>query len=173
MAAPVQFAARQNDGIPPPTRSSASRPTARAARLAASKQERLLAGLGAAGCLVVLGLAAWLHPSPNGHGTHEQMGLPACGWVAAFGKPCPTCGMTTAFAAAAHRDALGAVRAQPMGAALALVTATGFWANLHQMAFGSRIWAICGKLLRPRVLWTVASLWALAWAYKMVTWTGS
>src|SRR5690606_33691507 len=57
-------------------------------------------GVGA-GCLGVLGLAPWLTPAAAGHGTHGQLGLPPCGWVLAMGRPCPSCGMTTAFAHAA------------------------------------------------------------------------
>ena len=76
--------------------------------------------LAAAGPLV---LAAWLEPAAAGLGTHEQLGLPACGWVAAAGIPCPSCGMTTAFAHAARGDLLGSFLVQPAGAILALAAA--------------------------------------------------
>ena len=47
--------------------------------------------------LAPLVIAAALSPSNAGHGTHRQLGLPACGWQTNMGLPCPTCGMTTSF----------------------------------------------------------------------------
>jgi hypothetical protein len=48
--------------------------------------------------LALLAIARWLDPDPAGHGTHRQLGLPPCTFVKLFGKPCPSCGMTTAWA---------------------------------------------------------------------------
>ena len=47
----------------------------------------------------VLLTAALLTPRAGGLGTHVQMGLSSCGYLADTGYPCPTCGMTTAMAA--------------------------------------------------------------------------
>jgi hypothetical protein len=63
-------------------------------------------------------------PDPRGHGTHEQMGLPACGWVVQYNKPCPTCGVTTAASHLVHRQPWQALKTQPFGTALA---AFGLW----------------------------------------------
>src|SRR6185503_8103051 len=63
---------------------------------------RLIAAVVMLGCGTVLGVAAWLTPSPTGIGTHQQLHMPQCGWIAIADLPCPTCGMTTAFAHAAH-----------------------------------------------------------------------
>ncbi|MEC9374691.1 MAG: hypothetical protein VYC34_12640, partial [Planctomycetota bacterium] len=68
---------------------------------AAPTSERLLAALAAAAFIAVLIVAATLTPSPDGHGTHTRLGLTPCPWVLTLNKPCPTCGMTTAFAHAA------------------------------------------------------------------------
>src|ERR1051325_190260 len=76
---------------------------------------RLLAALVGVGCLGVLLVAAKLDPSPAGHGTHTQFGLPACGWAVVLGHPCPTCGMTTAFAWAVRGRLVASFLAQPMG----------------------------------------------------------
>jgi hypothetical protein len=122
--------------------------------------------------LAVLIVAARLEPDARGMGTHTQLGLPPCGWVVAFGKPCFTCGMTTAFARAARGDAPGAFRAQPMGALLAVAAAGLFWAGVHSAATGSRLWRLCDALLRPRVITGVLVLGGLAWAYKWATWAG-
>ncbi len=122
--------------------------------------------------LGVLGVGAWLRPSPDGYGTHTQLGMYPCGWAASMGKPCPTCGMTTAFACAAHMDLLGSARAQPMGMLLCLATAMGFWLALHVAVTGSRVgWAVA-RLLTPGLAWTLLGMLLAAWAYKVATWNG-
>ncbi len=63
-------------------------------------------------------LAVWLQPDPAGLGTHTQLHLPPCGFYQVFHKPCPSCGMTTAFAWMIHGHPVRAVRAQPAGAAV-------------------------------------------------------
>ena len=59
---------------------------------------RLIAALVAVGAAAPLVLAASLTPAAQGLGTHTALGLPACGWASMSGIPCPSCGMTTAFA---------------------------------------------------------------------------
>lgn len=54
--------------------------------------------LGAIGLAVVLGVARRLEPDPRGYGTHTQLGLYPCMFAQVTGSPCPSCGMTTAFA---------------------------------------------------------------------------
>lgn len=132
--------------------------------------ERLIAGVVAAGCLALLAVAAWLTPAQAGHGTHEQLGLPPCGWLVVTGHPCPTCGMTTAFALAADGDLAGAFDAQPFGLILALGTAAGFWASMHVAVTGSRAGRLAARLLQPRVLWLAAGAWGASWAYKIAAW---
>ena len=82
---------------------------------------RLIALAIAAAAASVLGVAAYLEPSPAGLGTHSQLlNLPSCGWIAAMDIPCPTCGMTTAFSHVADGNLLAAVITQPLGALLAM-----------------------------------------------------
>lgn len=133
---------------------------------------RLLAAFIAGVCLTLLVLAANLTPSPAGHGTHRGLGLPPCGWVVAFDKPCPTCGMTTSWAHAANLDVVSALRAQPLGAALALLTTVIFWGAVHVALTGSRLGAVGATMATPRALWVLGGLAALAWAYKLATWGG-
>lgn len=133
----------------------------------------MLAGAVAAGLLAILAVAAWLTPSPHGHGTHTQMGMYPCGWVVAFDKPCPTCGMTTAFAHAADGRVWASARAQPMGMVLAVGSAGAFWGALHVAATGSRLGRVGATMLGGRGLWALAILGAAAWAYKVLTWTGA
>jgi hypothetical protein len=72
--------------------------TGKTGRTKFSRRARL--GLAAAGValLGLLAITALLKPSPLAHGTHEQLGLPPCTFWVLFGRPCPTCGMTTAWA---------------------------------------------------------------------------
>ena len=69
----------------------------------------------------VLGIARSLHPSASGIGTHEQLGLPPCRFLAFTGFPCPSCGFTTSFAYAAHFHFQQAFFASPFGLLLFLV----------------------------------------------------
>ncbi|MBC7834046.1 MAG: DUF2752 domain-containing protein [Phycisphaerales bacterium] len=138
----------------------------------ATRGERAAGAAIAVGCLALLVVSAWLRPEGAGHGTHEQLGLPACGWAVATGYPCPTCGMTTAFAHAADLELGRAIVAQPFAAAAALATAAAFWAGLHVAVFGSRLGRIGGKLLSARVLWWIAGAWGASWAYKVIVWNG-
>ena len=67
---------------------------------------------------LVLMTAFALTPSPDGHGTHTQLGLPPCGFFVITGLPCPGCGLTTSFAHLARLNLLGAVRANIWGVPL-------------------------------------------------------
>jgi hypothetical protein len=131
---------------------------------------RIAAASVALGSLAVLLAAASVHPAADGHGTHTQLGLPPCGWAMVADAPCPTCGMTTAFAHAVRGELGEALLCQPLGLLLAITTATAFWAGLHIAATGSQVWRLYARLLNPRVLWMVAALAAAAWIYKWATW---
>lgn len=127
----------------------------------------LLLALGAAAPLLI----AWrLAPDPAGHGTHTQIGLPSCGWAVALDQPCPTCGMTTAFSHAVRGDLLASLAAQPMGTALALLSASVFWAGLHVAITGCRLGRLADLLLSGRALWITAGAAGAAWVYKLLTW---
>ncbi len=132
--------------------------------------QRFAAALLSALCLALVLIAASLSPDVRGHGTHEQLGLPSCGFLISTGRPCPTCGMTTAFALAAHGHLLDSARTQPMGTLLALMSAITFWGAAHAAILGSRIGVIASRLLSPGRLWILAGLWAASWAYTLVTW---
>jgi hypothetical protein len=59
---------------------------------------RLLATAASIALVFLLAVARSLEPDPRGHGTHEQLGLPPCSFIVLYGRPCPACGMTTAWA---------------------------------------------------------------------------
>lgn len=118
----------------------------------------------------MLAVGAWLEPSPDGHGTHAQLGLPACGWVQVLGKPCPTCGMTTAVSLAAHGRPVQSFLTQPAGFLVAVAAAAAFWVALHVAITGSRTHAAFAFLVRPRPLCILAAIWLGSWVYKIITW---
>lgn len=134
-----------------------------------TKGARFLSGLFATGCLAVLVIAAWLSPSADGHGTHTQLGMAPCGFMMAFEKPCPTCGMTTSFTHAAHADPVGAFKTQPAGATLALITAAVFWGALHSAVTGSRLGSAASRILGWKALAVALAAVGAAWVYKIQT----
>ncbi len=121
-----------------------------------------------AGCVTLLGVAAYLEPSPDGLGTHTGLGLPRCSMVMLVGYPCPTCGMTTAFAHGVRGRFLAAFHAQPVGLGLFLVTvAVGVVAMVA--LFTGRVWTINWYRLPPGRLTVVIALLLIGgWAYKLV-----
>lgn len=78
----------------------------------------MLAAL-AMGLVGVLVTARLLRPDPRGFGTHTQLGLGACAFREMTGKPCPACGMTTAFAWTARGRPDRAWEANPAGSVIA------------------------------------------------------
>ncbi|MBN2445779.1 MAG: DUF2752 domain-containing protein [Phycisphaerae bacterium] len=71
----------------------------------------------------VLAAAIWLRPDPHGYGTHTQLPFQGpCGFMLVTGYPCPTCGMTTAFAYTVRGRLWHAFQAQPAGLILAIAT---------------------------------------------------
>ena len=88
----------------------------------APARARWLAALLLAGCLALLGTAGWLQPDRRGYGTAEQLGTGPCGVLVMTGLPCPTCGMTTAFAYTVRGQWIRAFWAQPAGLVLAVGT---------------------------------------------------
>lgn len=134
--------------------------------------ERIGAAIVGAGALAVLMLASTLTPSASGLGTHQQLGLPACTWTFAFGLPCPSCGMTTAFAHAARGDLLSSFVAQPAGALLAVVTAMVAVMGLYAAITGSRVLALFSACARPRFVAIGVAVLLIAWGYKIAQFRG-
>ncbi len=116
----------------------------------------------------LLGVAAYLEPNPAGLATHRQLNLPPCGWVVGFGIPCPTCGMTTAFAAAAEGRLIMSFLAQPLGFVLAVLTASTAVVSAFVAVTGSAVGGLFLRLVTPRVGWFAVGALALAWVYKVI-----
>jgi hypothetical protein len=68
-----------------------------------------------AACCAILGVSAYLKPDPRGFGTHVQLWTGQCGVLIMTGYPCPTCGMTTAFAHTVRGQWWRAFLVQPAG----------------------------------------------------------
>jgi hypothetical protein len=79
----------------------------------------LTAAIGLAGILV---LARRLVPDPRGYGTHTQLGLRPCAFLTVTGRPCPTCGMTTAFAWLLRGRVIRSWQVNPAGCLLGLLS---------------------------------------------------
>lgn len=137
-------------------------------RAASAFRLRLCGGLVALAGGAVLVTARGLPPNPSGLETHRALGLPPCGFLLYTRLLCPTCGMTTAFARMAHGDVFGAIRAQPAGAVLSILTLMGVVGGLMTLA--------CGRVPNVRWEWlgTPPGLAVLAvvffgsWGWKIV-----
>lgn len=127
----------------------------------------VLAAAGA--CLVALAaLAWWLEPAPAGHGTHTQLGLPPCNFLAWTGWPCPGCGVTTAAALAARGEVARAFVVQPFGAALTLGLALfPLWALVHALR-GQDLGLRAPRWLNRYSLGGTAALALAAWIYRLI-----
>lgn len=78
--------------------------------------------------IVLLGTAAWLRPSPNGLGTHQQLGLPPCTMRALMNLRCPSCGMTTSWSHLMHGNLIASLKSNSGGALLGIAAlVTGPW----------------------------------------------
>lgn len=130
---------------------------------------RFWAALVLVAALAILTLAAWLRPDPHGYGTHRQLGTGPCGMLIVTGYPCPTCGMTTAFAHTVRGQWLRAVWVQPAGFFLALATTL--------TALGASWALVRGRLpcrwppwLSPfRIYLLLLVLLLGSWGFKIVT----
>ncbi len=120
-------------------------------------------------CLAVLGLALYLKPDPRGYGTHSQLGGGQCGMLIMTGYPCPTCGMTTAFAHFVRGQWLRAVWVQPAGFVLAAattgLTAIAFWTLLRGRWPRMRLPAF---ITPYRLFWALLVMLLGSWAFKIV-----
>lgn len=128
---------------------------------------RLYALLTLSACAIVLALAVWLKPDTRGYGTHEQLRVAPCGWLERYRLPCPTCGMTTAFAFTVRGRFFSAAGAQPAGFALALAT-LALAAGAAFALVAGRVPRLRWPLLTPyRVFWVLLLLLVGGWAFKL------
>ncbi len=122
----------------------------------------------AAVCFGVLGFAATLHPRAEGLGTHTQFGLPTCGFLMQTGYPCPTCGMTTAFAHLVRGHPLRSFLDQPTGFVLGVATAIVGVVALAAAVSGRAVWVNWYRVNPVRMVWGFLILFFASWAFKII-----
>lgn len=120
----------------------------------------------------LLGVAAWLSPDAEGHGTHTQLGIAPCGFVERTGMPCATCGMTTSFAHAADGSLLRSFVTQPAGAIMAITTAMVCLISFYALVMGVNLLPIFRIAWQPKIIVLFGVLVMGAWIYKIATFQG-
>lgn len=121
----------------------------------------------ALGCLTPLVIAASLRPSPDGYGSHTELGLARCQFLDRTGLPCPSCGMTTSWAWFARGNVEASLYVQPMGTVLAILTACCFWVALYCAATGRPIYHLLGVVPGRYYFVPLLTLAILAWGWKI------
>jgi hypothetical protein len=131
-------------------------------------QARAIAAVVLVGGLGLLAVAVRLTPDSAGMGTHHQLGLPPCGMLVVTKLPCPTCGMTTAFAHTVRGQWIKAILAQPMGWVLAVATGMAVLLALRTLVAG-KVWTLNWYRVSPtRLVFTIFALFLVAWAFRIV-----
>lgn len=121
----------------------------------------------AASVVVVFAIAFMLHPDDRGHGTHQQLGLAPCMAMQVFGTPCPFCGMTTSFSYFAHGQPVNAMKTQPAGALLFVLSGISGVIGLGVAISGRWVadWGTERHIRRVVIVLAVAI--SLGWLYKI------
>jgi len=86
-----------------------------------SNRDRILLVLMAMGVLALLVAVSLVEPDHRRLGTHQKFGFPPCTFRALFDKPCPSCGMTTAWAHLVRGELADALLANVGGTILAVL----------------------------------------------------
>ena len=138
-------------------------PTPRSAYLAGHGSWLLLALT----ALTAIAIARQLHPDARGFGTHTQLGIPACGFLALTGFPCPACGLTTCFAHMSRGQFTQALAANAIGVVMfgaVLVTPVfAVWAIARKRAF----FETCARMRIDRVCIAFACALLLQWVVRV------
>jgi len=117
--------------------------------------------------LAVVITAAMLTPSPAGHGTHTQLGLPPCGFLVFTGYPCPGCGLTTAFAHMVRLQLFGAWHANPFGIVLFTVTALTIPLSAIGFVRGWGVVATLDRLHAEKIAIGLSLLSLIVWGIRV------
>lgn len=128
---------------------------------------RVVAALVAAGCLLVLMIAAYMEPDPAGVGTTTRVGLRPCGFLQQTGLPCAACGMTTSFNHYVRGQWHKSLWVQPLGFALAVGTSVVFWTAGYIAATGRPAHRLLKRLPGVKLLVLAVAFGIAAWAWKI------
>jgi len=112
-------------------------------------------------------LNLFLEPDPRGHGTHQQLGLPACGARDLVGLPCPACGVTTSVTELVHGRPLRSFVVQPFGFALAVGALAFFLWALRVHRRGDDTWAILMERVPDRWVRGVMLFVLAGWLWRI------
>lgn len=82
--------------------------------------------------------AVVLKPEVAGHGTHQQLGLPACPSAAIFDRPCPGCGLTTSWTNTLHGQFAAAFQDHWLGPFLYIVFTLSAFACIYGWYAGKK-----------------------------------
>ncbi len=131
--------------------------------------KRIGAAAGLAGIIGAFALALALKPDPRGMGTHQQLGMPPCTMYMLIGLPCPTCGLTTAFAHVVRLQVLDAIRVQPFCVVILVIMLLSAAWYAATIVSGNRVsnWLGGRRIKWPRWIWTCVALGLLSWGYKI------
>ncbi|MGE0143394.1 MAG: DUF2752 domain-containing protein [Planctomycetota bacterium] len=135
--------------------------------------DRLIALLVVALAIASVVTLSFTSPDARGHGTHEQLGMIPCSWPILYGRPCPTCGVTTAAAHVVHLAPIEALRTQPFGALLAIV---GLWfaaIALRALWLGESLVARVSVWPWAKILIGVVVALLAGWAWTWLHWPAS
>jgi hypothetical protein len=119
------------------------------------------------GSLGVLVLARLLTPHRSGLGTHMQLGIPPCAFLKLTTFPCPSCGLTTAFAHMARFDFVAAEHSHALAGPLFALTVIACVISLPACV---RAWPIADTLRGLRVTRLAVIIGAaamLAWVVRV------
>ena len=116
----------------------------------------------------LLAVARWLQPSPQGMGTHTQLGLPGCGFLHTTGIPCATCGMTTSFSLAARGHMIQSFRNQPAGMILAVCVAVTAMVSGWALVAMASLGPLGRWIWRPLNVALLAAVLLGSWLYKIL-----
>jgi hypothetical protein len=133
---------------------------------------RIIAAAVAVACTGILGVALALSPADRGLGTHEQLNLPPCGWIAMMDLPCMTCGMTTSFSHAVRGQFLASLLAQPLGFLLAMATAMTMLVSMQVTVTGSNLPMFFSRMWNRSMFWLVGIVFLAAWFFKIASYRG-
>lgn len=120
-------------------------------------KDKAFSVMGLAASSVTLAVARSLHASSSGVGTHVQLGLPPCRFLELMRIPCPSCGLTTSFAFAAHLQFRQALVASPFGLLLFFAVVLAIPAICVQL-WRQIAWA---RIVRA-IDWSAITSWAIA-----------
>lgn len=118
-----------------------------------------------------LALSRYLRPAERGFGTHQQLGLPPCTFLQLTGIPCPSCGLTTSFAHAAHGHWWQALLTQPFGVLAFSLTVVSLPLTAY-LLYRRITWErLFYTRAANRILAALLVLYLLSWGYKIYVMT--